>query len=140
MPGAEKFSLDAKKPGGEYTLTQTGTTATTLSYASLGDVSHLNGGATESAVDRVLTRAIRITRVRVITVGNTRTNDISLGFRDDGATVASVTVTAGAANTEFDSGALSVEVVAGSKCNFIRDLSAGTGTLSYILIVEYEFV
>lgn len=96
--------------------------------------------ATEANVDYTIRFPIRITRLQVLVPTNTKDQASTVAFRDDGATVASVSIAAGT-TTDVDSGALNVVIAAGSKINFLRDTSAsGSGNLAINMFAEYEVI
>ncbi len=93
---------------------------------------------TESIVQIPITEGIRVKRLRVNVATNTKNADTIFGFRDDGVTVASITVAAAVTGIR-DSGALDVLIAAGSSINFIRDTTASaSGSISSnILVVDW---
>lgn len=118
-------------------------TANTVAYLPIGGTAGANG--TENTRHTIVTRPVRITRIYVGVSVNARTGQTVVGLRDDGATIASVTIPATTTYTSslLDSGVLDVVIAAGSKVNFIVDPSAvaDTNSLTVSTInVELEYL
>ena len=86
--------------------------------------------------------ALTVKRVRASVDTNAKTGNVVLTMRDDGADVTGSAVTMTAGNVgEFDSGAISVAVAAGSKINFKIDYTgSGTGSLVFHGFAECEIL
>ena len=69
--------------------------------------------------------AFQITRNGVNVQANTRDATTTFAFRDDGSSVASITIAASTTG-RVDSGALTDDVASGSLCTYLQDLSTGT--------------
>jgi len=83
-------------------------------------------GANEANNSVICNFALTITRIFARCRLNSKNGATIFQWRDDAATVASVTI--GAALTgDFDSGVLSVAVATGSRCNFGIDTTASSG-------------
>jgi hypothetical protein len=97
-----------------------------------------SSASTEALADFVIDYPITVTRLRAQCWVNTKTGAVTAAIRDDGVDVTGSRVTITAATTgEYDSGALSVDVAAGSKISFNIDCSAaGTNSFSVYIIVE----
>jgi hypothetical protein len=91
---------------------------------------------TEALCALTIDYGFTVKRLRGIASANTLNATTTFAFRDDGADV--TTATLGATTTgEFDSGAVSVAVAAGSKCNFRVDSSgsaSGSMTLHSMMV------
>ena len=95
--------------------------------------------ASDTLAQLTIDFAFTITRLRNRVRANSKNADSVIAFRDDGSSVASVTIGA-AATGEFDSGALTVSVASGSLVNWLIDTTASaSGSLSDEgLIIECE--
>jgi hypothetical protein len=92
---------------------------------------------TETTLDLTFDYPMTITRARAFCSLNTKNAATTLSFRDDGADVTGTAITINAGATgEFDSGALTSAVAAGSKIVFRTDASTSTtGNISYQYVV-----
>jgi len=127
---ANKRYVDNNAAGGIFLLTinQTAFVTNNVFFNSFG---RTNGFTTvESAHSNEIETNFDITRVTLRSGTNTKSDDIIVGFRDDGVNAGVVTVGAGLTGV-FDSGVLSDSVVAGSLCNAMIDTSdSSSGSFS----------
>jgi len=72
---------------------------------------------TESYVDNIVNTALTCTRSNCNVFANSKGSNQTYAFRDDGADVGALTITASTTG-EFDSGAISVSIASGSKLNY----------------------
>jgi len=96
-------------------------------------------GQTEVTSQIALDTAITLIRTVVNIRNNSHNADSLFAFRDDTVSVASVTVGSGLTGI-FNSGAISVAVVAGSLCNLSMDTSASvSGSIRFnVMIVGFQ--
>jgi len=91
---------------------------------------------TESNVNMLLPKRIRLLRIEILVVTNTKDEDVDFSFRDDGVSVATLTVTAGQIGLKSKN--VDVIVNADSLVNLLRDTSASSsGNLKYKPIVYW---
>jgi hypothetical protein len=112
----------------------------TVIYHTIPPHGNFYTNATESIVDLIFDYAFTVKRIRLNSPTNTRNGNTIISFRDDGADATGATVTIGSTATgEFDSGALSAAVAAGSRINWKVDPTAGSsGNLLCMGWLEYE--
>lgn len=99
------------------------------------DSNGLNG--TEAPAQTVIDFDFTLIRIDAYLGANTNNVATTIGFRDDAATVGSISLTASTTGN-FNSGALSVSVVKGSKCAILLDTS-GSSTGSFYMRVSAFF-
>lgn len=93
-------------------------------------------GSTESDFQTTLPFSIRIVKIEIRITANTKSNDFFLVFRDDGVSVASLTVTANNGAELVTSPDLDIIVDAGSLIDLMRDTSdSSSGTLTYTSVL-----
>ena len=80
---------------------------------------------TESYLSLTIYLAFTIQRHTIHVTVNGKDGATTQGFRDDGSTVAPVTITA-ATTGEFDSGSIDIDIASGSVCDILIDLSASS--------------
>lgn len=122
---------------GFFSHTETGVTDNTAHYCA---ITELGEGVTETDFQSTLPVSIRIIKIEVRITANTKSNNIDFVFRDDGVSVATLTVTGNNGAELVTSADLDVVIDSGSLINFLRDTStSSSGTLSYKpLIFWYE--
>ena len=108
-------------------------------YCSIADQ---NGSATEADVQLTLPFAIRLIKIEVLITVNTKSENIVFSFRDDAASVASLTITKNNGAERVTGSDIDVIVAAGSLIDVLRDTSASaSGDLAYKpLIIWYETI
>jgi len=93
-------------------------------------------GTTESVIESAIIDAYIIKQVTAIAQVNTKNVASVIGARDDGVTVASVSVTASTTGV-FEGGEVTVTVAAGSDhCGTVDTSASASGNLAWIISVE----
>ncbi len=101
-----------------------------------------NGNATEANVQLTLPFGVRIIKMEVLVTINTKDEDIVFSFRDDAASVASLTITKNNGAEKVTSADLDIIVEEDSAIAMLRDTSASSsGNLAYKpLMIWYEVI
>jgi len=92
---------------------------------------------TEGNVDQLIPFAFQVQNHFIVCDTNNRGTDTEVSFRDDGADVAAVTITASTTG-DFDSGALTTNIAINSRCNFRVETPNAAGTIRFATIVTIE--
>ena len=94
------------------------------------------GSTTENENEFTMNTAFTIIRNQANFETNTMNAAVTLSFRDDSSSLATLTITA-ATTGQFDSGAVDLDIAAGSDCCFNRDASGtSSGTHTFINMVS----
>jgi len=97
--------------------------------------------ASEAQATIIATNGFTIRRIQCTVTENSKDDDTIIGFRDDGVTVASITIPTLGVGV-FDTGVIDIPVTAGSLINMIIDTTAsGLGTIaigSYVIDVRFN--
>ncbi len=115
-----------------------GTTSTTSPfYFPLTGYGNAELTGTEAGTQTTINKAMTVTRFTARANTNTKSSAVLFGLRDDGVTIASVTITSGSTGT-FDSGAIDVDIVSDSECNYIESGATSAGTIVAKACVELK--
>jgi len=139
---ATKAYVDAGGGGGTGRSLIGGVTASlnaqnTFFFPLYVDLAGTMNGTVEANEQIEIFFAFTIQRLTATSDQNTKTSDFPVAFRDDGVSVATLTILAGTTG-QFDSGVLAVDVVSGSLCNWLIDTSANTGGIRMSVIAGIE--
>ena len=94
------------------------------------------GSTTENENEFTMNTTFTIIRNQANFPTNTMNAAVTLSFRDDSSSLATLTITA-ATTGQFDSGAVDLDIAAGSDCCFNRDASGtSSGTHTFINMVS----
>jgi len=144
---ANKAYVDAGGGGGGDKITLIGfcgnhvtnpTNDTTFAIINSWVVTSFTGRNTESLMQLAIDWDLTIKRVLLRITINSENDDVIFGFRDDGVTVASITV-ASSTTGQFDTGDLTVLILSGSELNWIIDSAGNTGNFGDYSLSAWGF-
>jgi len=92
---------------------------------------------TESYVDNTVNTALTCTRSNCNVFANSKASNQTYAFRDDGADVGALTITASTTG-EFDSGAISVSIASGSKLNYSFQFTVSGSVDVFGWVTEFD--